>query len=151
MICILNTETSVWSLWERKGKLGDVSHCLTRNWNVFTDFYMRIIQIKAMNIGHSIVLKMKCLCHDIYIYIYWLREASRELQMERKLKGTKTLNYWAHEILAIVHSSRYMSFHVVMLYFTTHINLMSLSSLFLWLWIHSRFISDLISNLFFSR
>lgn len=147
MICILNTETSVWSLWERKGKLGDVSHCLTRNWNVFTDFYMRIIQIKAMNIGHSIVLKMKCLCHDIYIYIYidWgkLRESCKWKE--------KTLNYWAYEILAIVHSSRYMSFHVVMLYFTTHINLMSLSSLFLWLWIHSRFISDLISNLFFSR
>lgn len=46
------TETNVWSLWERKGKLG-MSLTVSQEIGMFSLTYMHIIQIKAMNTWHS--------------------------------------------------------------------------------------------------
>lgn len=52
MICILKWNKCL-IIVIKEGEIGAVSHCLTRNWNVSTDFYMHIIQIKAMDTWHS--------------------------------------------------------------------------------------------------
>lgn len=110
MICILKTETNVWSLRERKGRLG-MSLTVSQEIGMFSPIFTCTLSKLKLWI-HGIQD-----CFDVCVMIYiHCSDASRELQMERKLKGTKTLNYCAHEILAIVDSPLYMSFHVVICY-----------------------------------
>lgn len=60
-----------------------------------------------------IVLKIKSLGYDVY---------SLQESFERAANRKNTLNQRAREILAITESPLYISFHVFMSYFTTHIN-----------------------------